>query len=302
MTLSEMETEVYEALGEQSDLDPALSAGAAMLDRWINEAYQKVCFWRFADGTQVNFPATKGEKFFQSYILTGTATSGAASTVTLDSSSAAVADRYVGWVIKITAGTGSGQSRIIMAYTAARVATVHEAWDTNPDTTSTYSLHKRFMKVVPAAAVDAAENIVIDPASEFVTALKVTDVAGLSDLDPGEKSEAYSGSMGSVANPTIFYTYGNTIFFDTAFETSQWYRLEYEKLPTPLTAAADEPQIPEVFHRAIVLHATWIGLKRSQDTEDAYSTKRDLQEYMASTRQPLEHDMARTDGRMSVLS
>jgi len=71
--------------------------------------------------------------------VTGTASAGASSSITL--ASGATDDMYVGATISITGGTGSGQSRVITNYVAStKVATVHKAWDTAPGATSVYSI------------------------------------------------------------------------------------------------------------------------------------------------------------------
>jgi hypothetical protein len=77
----------------------------------------------------------------------GTATAGAASTITLDATASAIADTYKNNFIMITGGAGIGQTRLIGAYSAGRVATVFPNWTTTPDTTSIY-------QVLPAARVD----------------------------------------------------------------------------------------------------------------------------------------------------
>ena len=69
----------------------------------------------------------------------GTAQAGGASSITLAAGSSATTDFYKDNVVRIVAGTGAGQSRVITAYNGAtKVATVHEAWATNPDSTSQY--------------------------------------------------------------------------------------------------------------------------------------------------------------------
>ena len=68
---------------------------------------------------------------------TGTVTSATSTTTLLDANSLATAGFYVGARLRISAGTGSGQERIITDYTAGRVAT-HAEWVTTPDNTSTY--------------------------------------------------------------------------------------------------------------------------------------------------------------------
>lgn len=71
----------------------------------------------------------------------GTATAGAASTITLAAGASAVDDTYNGLIIRTTGGTGTGQRRLIYDYVGAtKVATVSYPWATAPDATTTYSL------------------------------------------------------------------------------------------------------------------------------------------------------------------
>jgi hypothetical protein len=71
--------------------------------------------------------------------LTGTAQSGGASTIVLAATVDQTDDYFNGAAIEITAGTGAGQVRVISDYTGATdTATVDEAWDTVPDSSSTY--------------------------------------------------------------------------------------------------------------------------------------------------------------------
>lgn len=72
---------------------------------------------------------------------TGTAQAGGASSITLASGASSTNDIYVGQRIRITGGTGSGQSNFIAAYNGStKVATVLNAWTTAPDHTSVYSV------------------------------------------------------------------------------------------------------------------------------------------------------------------
>lgn len=71
---------------------------------------------------------------------TGTATAGAATTITLQTALGAD-DRAIGCEIHLTGGTGSGQCRSITDYVnGTLVATVNRPWTTNPDNTTTYAV------------------------------------------------------------------------------------------------------------------------------------------------------------------
>lgn len=70
-----------------------------------------------------------------------TAAAGAAGSITLDASASSVNDFYKDSWIKITGGTGAGQTRLCTGYTGStQVATVAPNWATNPDNTSTFAI------------------------------------------------------------------------------------------------------------------------------------------------------------------
>jgi hypothetical protein len=82
-----------------------------------------------------------------SILEAGVATAGGASTITFDATASTTADIYKNDHVMITGGTGAGQTRLIGAYSAGRVATVFPNWTVTPDATSIY-------QVLPAARVD----------------------------------------------------------------------------------------------------------------------------------------------------
>lgn len=73
------------------------------------------------------------------FIRTGTAQAGAASTITLDSGASATDNLYQDAAVVVTSGTGAGQVRTILSYVGStKVATITPAWATNPDNTSVF--------------------------------------------------------------------------------------------------------------------------------------------------------------------
>lgn len=102
-------------------------------------------------------------------VVEGTATAGAATTITLAVGSSAVDDFYNGAIIFTDGGTGPGQARRILDYVGStRVATV-ATWETNPDVTTTYdilataewntALNTRTMLALPAVAPNASGGL-----------------------------------------------------------------------------------------------------------------------------------------------
>ena len=74
--------------------------------------------------------------------VTGTAQAGSAGSITLAAGASSTDDAYVGMVISLTGGTGSGSSGIITDYVGStKVATVQKSTAAfTPDATSTYSI------------------------------------------------------------------------------------------------------------------------------------------------------------------
>lgn len=90
----------------------------------------------------------------------GIAAAGAASSITLASTASATSATYVGSVIYISSGTGSGQVRLITAYDGAtKVATVSDTWTTTPDNTSVYKVLPVGRTIVDTLAADALAAI-----------------------------------------------------------------------------------------------------------------------------------------------
>ena len=76
--------------------------------------------------------------------VTGTAQAGAAGSITLASAgSSAVNDAYKGMIIETTAGTGSGQRRVISGYVGStKVASIYPNWTVTTDVTTVYAIRK----------------------------------------------------------------------------------------------------------------------------------------------------------------
>lgn len=70
--------------------------------------------------------------------VTGTATAGASATLT-DSTKSWTTNAFTTASVRITSGTGAGQTRYIASNTATQL-TVTVAWTTNPDNTSVYAI------------------------------------------------------------------------------------------------------------------------------------------------------------------
>jgi len=110
--------------------------------------------------------------------LTGKASAGGASTITLAANAAlgtALEGFFDGCKVEILAGAGAGQVRKIASYVGStRVATTSVAWVTNPDNTSVYQVIHDLENVPAQTALIKVEtatvNICIDGSTPTVAA------------------------------------------------------------------------------------------------------------------------------------
>jgi len=305
MTVEEMLIELHSQLGKPSDLDPYAadgetvdigSEGAVRLLQWLNRAYRRILTWRFKNGRIIRFRCTEREVYFAGVSLTGTAAAGAAQTITFDAVAEAVADFYNGWAIEITGGTGSGQKRLIVDYSAARVATVATAWDTTPDATSTYCVTKNVYNFVDAGAADAAVNIPLSPTEELIAVMQITDLEDNSVLTRADRTAQFTSIETTIgSSPSVFADVTGGLIFDTTVPDGRYYRIRYFGMPATLTALTDEPEIPQAFQEAVLLWAVWWGLRRQQEFAGAYSTKRDLEDTLETAIQQFDRGSDRDD-------
>lgn len=116
----------------------------------------------------------------------GLAQGGATSSITLNSSASATNDVYNGQMVWITTGTGQDQCRLISAYNGTtKVATVSEAWTTQPNSASGYMILPNGKAQVTSVIPDAitASSIASDATTEIATGVWANSTRTLTALD-----------------------------------------------------------------------------------------------------------------------
>lgn len=94
--------------------------------------------WTTAPSSDSEFVITPDHQI--DFIEMGVAQAGGATSITLASTANAVNNTFTGTLIRIMSGTGDDQVRLITDYDGTtKVATVSPAWETNPDSTSSYA-------------------------------------------------------------------------------------------------------------------------------------------------------------------
>lgn len=320
MTLQEIMEDAWRGCGEPSDFipgtidsdgelvfDTALTLGSSQkLLKLVNRAYKHVCGYRFKNGDLLRFDTLEETAYFKSRGITGTADGGADGSITLDSAAnlyPAAADNdglFVGWVIEVTGGTGQGQTRYVTKYDGTtRVADVHVDWKTNPDATSEYQLYKNFFPLVGSTDVRADYGIVLDSA-RYLSAVGVSDLEDERKLAYRERTERFVGRITDSGDPGIWYMYRGKVFFDFAVKEEKWFEFRYIASPAALTVYTDVPDIPDIWHEAIVMWVVWWYVRWDRDLNAGYAFKRDFEDFMETTKKQTEMGFEEVSGHIEV--
>jgi hypothetical protein len=267
MTLSAVTTQVWEALGEPSDLNPS-SVGVARLREAINDAQDAIAMWTDNRGRKVPFRELEDVLRFTSVVETGTLeTQSSLSSITLPNAVPGALGRYTGWMIRI-----NGETRRVVSSTIVVGANVLGLGA--PLTVSASDADYELAKV----AYELSGTDAIDTDMRIMEIQRVFDPEAGAMLDEvGTRDFLYASGMGV---PGSWAHWRQGILFDVAPETARTYELHVTRLPTTVAQQTDVLEMPDTFCQAIVLRATWWGFRRMQDFNAAYATKREFEEMM----------------------
>ena len=311
MTLEEIMREVWVNLGEPTDIDPETDTsyqGGPIL-RWVaNEAQRQIAVWKdFVSGRRVRFRELFASEFFRMITRSGTLAAAplGPTALDLDDGSPIVGDinqRYKGWVIEVR-----GQRRLIVDHSEDNVITVFPAFSPEPEIGDEFKLYKRFSWMLRPGAQYAEDHLTLPGVNReraegnLVEILKITDLQDKRALIKAPRGENFAKDMDSVSFPRLWYRFGNKLVFDAAPPEERWYDMEYYRLPGDMVGLEDMPEIPEMFHYALVLWGTEWGMRRARENSEKYATGQDLQRFMRTmlTQYEMEYDRDHDSGRLS---
>lgn len=276
MTLELLRDEIWQQLGEPSDLDPDTDtqySGGPLLTWVVNEAQRRIAFFKDKQtGVMVRFSELMSDLYFQSYTVDDELDEDGTSTTqfTLPVDYGAEEDRWIGSIIEI-----NSEKRLIVDYGADRVVTVHQALTETPSSGDEFTLYKAEYRLLPSGHGWVGENIALPTEVEFVNVgnffhpLRIEDLEAGIVLEQAPRATVYTDKT-QLGAPGEWYYYGKKIYLDKAPDDERWFRMEYYRAPYNLADDADEPEIPEPFHYLIVMWGVWWGLRRQQAPTEAW--------------------------------
>lgn len=270
MTVAEIIEEVYENLGEPTNLNPYTGAGALdpnssgyqSILRWINMGIRAVATWKDRQtGRVFRYLPFSRDVFVQPRFYT----IGIIATSTTDT-------LYTNNVVLGLEGSvllyGSDVRRIVYSDVSG-VIRLGAPLTTAPTVGQTVEVREAFLRI---------------PSSrDFVDVLKVVDESTGEELEKGERGEFFYTTRGEVGVPSEWQRGGDRVYLNYTPMEQRWYRLVCYVLPDEVEVETEEPAIPPQFHRGVVIYATALGFARMQEMAAKYSTMQDFEQFMRTT-------------------
>jgi hypothetical protein len=285
MTVQNAIIDVYEMLGEPSDL-PIYAAGGAFsiaaygsvrILRMLNAAQDYVSTYRIPSGVLAGralyFRELDRETTFEPVYANATLPAqvdATFKTILLDATlSASAAGRFDGWI-----ATFDGiEARRVMRHTVA-------------GGNGTLVLDEPLAADATGAALVLRKvTYAFDGGVDAVAAGRVLEVAKLIDMSTYTELEYevedVTKSRPQVGTPSAFSKKGGGFAFDVACEDlDRTYTVATRNYPELRTLATEQLALPQAFHAAIVLYAVSRGHQRMMETTSAYAVRRDFDEMM----------------------
>lgn len=304
-TVSDMIVEVFENLGESSDLYPygatygtvdLTTAGAQRILKWLNRAYRKVGNTQLADGTLVRFRSFERHAFFTNTVVSATVVAVPSDRTIQIADTFAVANRYANWILDIGAVDADSQGteqHLIIANDASTppILTLADDIVTAPDVGDTVNLYKKWFacSLLSGTGYHDNEFIPIDPREDFLSTMWIYDIQSMRDIkryderSPLRKSvltNVYPGMMWDLETPGGgWWTagIGGGIEFDMAPVNGLSFEMHYYGVSEALTALTQVPLVPDMFCEMIVKWATRTGLIRDREWDANYALRKEFE-------------------------
>lgn len=303
MELQKIIQDVYEALGEPSDLqykddldniDITLPGWLRLVDT-VNAACLALSVWKFPDGRTVRFryleDVAQLETIFETVTLTQATTNSNILTVSLTNMTV---NFYAGFAVKVL--NTSYRVRYSQASTLVpgSVDLMIDATISVPTATAVEVSSREyffanqtlnpFTQVPVGIVYNAANGVPLE-------IIDVFDLETNSSLNLLKKYDPLIALSPNFQIPSQYYKLAKGLRFESFPNKKKNYAIRYVRGPKLLTYAllTAEPELPEQFHGAIVLYCLWWGYRRMQENDSAYATKQDLVEMLRRIR--TEYDL-----------
>ena len=309
MTILNIVKEIFEALGEPSDLDfwnSTRTAANTSSVAWkrlvdvVNEGCLALSSWKWPNGRQIRMRHVEDVVYLKMNPVEGVCSGVLPSSLEM----AGLADGTNLQAGKLLVGEESGATGIVLWSSGTTLMlTGVEGSFVEGEKGKLYQREWKFETVTAG----------YDP--ETVTGIPVLagkgapiDVIGVYDVESGialgetERQERYVSVGRNVVAPSSIQRIPRGFVLDTWPPEGMVVAVRFTRGPGVLgyTDTEAEPELPPQFHWGLVLWGKWWGLQRSLETNDAYAVRKDLESFMSQTRTEYDFQDEFVTGQMKA--
>jgi hypothetical protein len=257
-TAEQMVEELWERIGEPSDLDPydasgdidTSSTGWSRMLRALNRGIISVATFRDPQtGRQFRWK-DRHQWSYVTFTPASTTTTAAitAGDQTVQFGASSGVDAYNDYSIKV-----GNEVRLVV----------------DDDGAGTYTVNKSFDKAHSSGAtIYYAPRYLTFDATKSVEVLGVYNLEEQTELSRDTRGEVFNAYANVEDDPRRFYRVGTKIYLDAVqFDDTQRFRVEYLRLPLEMDETTDTTGMPEAFDEAVLMWAVAWGFGRYLDTQ-----------------------------------
>lgn len=309
MTILNIVKEIFEALGEPSDLDfwnSTRTAANTSSVAWkrlvdvVNEGCLALSSWKWPNGRQIRMRHVEDVVYLKMNPVEGVCSGVLPSSLEM----AGLADGTNLQAGKLLVGEESGATGIVLWSSGTTLMlTGVEGSFVEGERGKLYQREWKFETVTAGYDPETVTGIpVLTGKGAPIDVIGVYDVESGIALGETERQERYVSVGRNVVAPSSIQRIPRGFVLDTWPSEGAVVAVRFTRGPGVLgyTDTEAEPELPPQFHWGLVLWGKWWGLQRSLETNDAYAVRKDLESFMSQTRTEYDFQDEFVTGQMKA--
>jgi len=309
MTILNIVKEIFEALGEPSDLDfwnSTRTAANTSSVAWkrlvdvVNEGCLALSSWKWPNGRQIRMRHVEDVVYLKMNPVEGVCSGVLPSSLEM----AGLEDGTNLQAGKLLVGEESGATGIVLWSSGTTLMlTGVEGSFVEGEKGKLYQREWKFETVTAGYDPETVTGIpVLTGKGAPIDVIGVYDVESGIALGETERQERYVSVGRNVVAPSSIQRIPRGFVLDTWPLEGAVVAVRFTRGPGVLgyTDTEAEPELPPQFHWGLVLWGKWWGLQRSLETNDAYAVRKDLESFMSQTRTEYDFQDEFVTGQMKA--
>jgi len=309
MTILNIVKEIFEALGEPSDLDfwnSTRTAANTSSVAWkrlvdvVNEGCLALSSWKWPNGRQIRMRHVEDVVYLKMNPVEGVCSGVLPSSLEM----AGLEDGTNLQAGKLLVGEESGATGIVLWSSGTTLMlTGVEGSFVEGEKGKLYQREWKFETVTAGYDPETVTGIpVLTGKGAPIDVIGVYDVESGIALGETERQERYVSVGRNVVAPSSIQRIPRGFVLDTWPSEGAVVAVRFTRGPGVLgyTDTEAEPELPPQFHWGLVLWGKWWGLQRSLETNDAYAVRKDLESFMSQTRTEYDFQDEFVTGQMKA--